>query len=373
MMVPDSAMIAEIMLFSEGFPNTKVFSKKVDTLYRLANQQLTRQHHYDFGLRALTSALKVAGVKKRGDFESADDNVLFTAMRDCNVPKLSSEDVPIFLAILRDLFPAAEISQVDNSELKAAISEEMALLNMQHIPAMVSKVIQLYETKASRHGVMIVGDTGSGKSTVWKLLQSTMLKMSKVSPDRFVAAKVSPLNPKSYSPEEMYGAFSTSINDWSDGILSNLLRTACSDEKKDQKWILLDGPVDTLWIESMNTVLDDNKVLTLINGERIALTENVSLLFEVDNLSMASPSTVSRVGIIYMDYTDLGWRPFVESWIQCRNDQHAADHLRRLSEKILAPIFEFRKSCLDSVPVSESSAVRSFCTLYDSVATAGMD
>lgn len=47
------------------------------------------------------------------------------------------------------------------------------------------------------------------------------------------------------------------------------------DEKPDEKWILFDGPVDTLWIESMNSVMDDNKVLTLINGERIALPEQV--------------------------------------------------------------------------------------------------
>lgn len=53
------------------------------------------------------------------------------------------------------------------------------------------------------------------------------------------------------------------------------MRTTCADEKPDEKWMVFDGPVDTLWIESMNSVMDDNKVLTLINGERISMPEQV--------------------------------------------------------------------------------------------------
>ncbi|KAJ3091962.1 Dynein heavy chain 2, axonemal [Quaeritorhiza haematococci] len=370
MMVPDSALIAEIMLFAEGFSNTRVLSKKVDTLYRLAIQQLSKQDHYDFGLRALTSALRSAGSRKRQDFNLADDVVIYLSMKDNNVPKLTADDTPLFMGMLSDLFPGVEAAPVDYTEFRNILLEEMKSTNLQPMETVITKVIQLYETKLSRHGVMVVGETGSGKSTIWKLLQSTLTKLSKINPEKYNVVKTYAINPKALSLGELYGETNINTNEWTDGVLSNVMRFACADEKKDQKWIVLDGPVDTLWIESMNTVLDDNKVLTLINGERIALPEQVSLLFEVEDLATASPATVSRAGMIYMDYQDLGWRPYIETWLQNRTEKQSADILRRLIDKYVDKTLEFRRnSCQELVPVHEMSAIRSFCTLFDAMAT----
>lgn len=85
--------------------------------------------------------------------------------------------------------------------------------------------------------------------------------------------------------------------------------------------MILDGPVDTLWIESLNSVMDDSKLLTLTNGDRIFLTPNVKLLFEVENLAVASPATVSRAGMIFMDIDELGWEPCMTMWIHSKADK----------------------------------------------------
>ena len=103
----------------------------------------------------------------------------------------------------------------------------------------------------------------------------------------------------------MYGV-KNFAGEWTPGIFSEIWRKA--NEKKPNKainWIVNDGPVDAIWIENLNTVLDDNKVLTLANGDRLFMLDSVKMVFEVENLNNASPATVSRCGQIYVSPEDL--------------------------------------------------------------------
>jgi dynein heavy chain, axonemal len=106
--------------------------------------------------------------------------------------------------------------------------------------------------------------------------------------------------------------------EWRDGLLSKVFRIANEKPaagKDEMRWILFDGDVDAVWVENMNSVMDDNKLLTLVNGDRIRLERYCKLLFEVYDLQYASPATISRCGMVYVDPKDLGYAPYWEKWM----------------------------------------------------------
>ncbi|XP_078503488.1 dynein axonemal heavy chain 14 [Lissotriton helveticus] len=392
MMVPDYQLIAEIMLFSEGFKSAKSLSGKLVNLYQLASKQLSQQDHYDFGMRAIKTVLIMAGQKKhefplkdsqRGLTAHEESLIIISALQEGNLPKFLAEDVPLFEHIMADLFPGISIQKTNTKRLEKAISVVTHELCLQPWESQTDKVIQFHNQILARHGVMLVGPSGGGKTTVRKILEKALVILPTLPTDTSVSSSIVQnaskkgkvetfiINPKCVTLGELYGEIDPNTMEWSDGLLAAAVRKFAkhSNREHDQDdaqgrtsatdmgfpsgptldndveqteaagdkhpvestehldrahhrdsfpdwcWIVLDGPVDTVWVENLNTVLDDTRTLCLASSERIRLPHGMRMIFEVDSLAQASPATVSRCAMVYMDPVDLGWQPYMKTWI----------------------------------------------------------
>ncbi len=308
MMVPDRQIIIKVKLASAGFKQAAPLSKKFHVLYRLCEQQLSKQGHYDFGLRNILSVLRTAGTAKQLNPRDDEPAMMMRLLRDMNLSKFVAEDVPLFLALLNDLFPDMRIENARNERLERELAKRMEERFLLPHEDWTRKIHEMHALLVVRHGVMIVGPPCVGKTASIGVLRDALSVVNEM-PHKDVR-----MNPKSISASQMFGRLDSMTNDWHDGIFSALWRKHMK-IKNYVSWIILDGPVDAIWIENLNTVLDDNKLLTLANGDRIQMSSLARLLFEVENLNNASPATVSRAGIVFMSRECLGWKPLVKSWM----------------------------------------------------------
>ncbi|XP_062296546.1 dynein axonemal heavy chain 6 [Scomber scombrus] len=375
MMVPNYALIAEVILYSEGFESSKTLARKMTQMYKLCSEQLSQQDHYDFGMRAVKSVLVMAGSLKRANPTLSEDVVLIRALRDSNLPKFLTDDAVLFGGILSDLFPGVSIPEHDYGVLHSTILESLVKRSLQPLASMTNKVIQLYETMLVRHGVMLVGPTGGGKTTVYTILADTLETLHRTekadSSSFYQPVRSYVLNPKSVTMGELYGEVNTLTLEWRDGLMALSVRDAVSDTTDDHKWVICDGPVDALWIENMNTVLDDNKMLCLANSERIKLTPSIHMVFEVQDLAVASPATVSRCGMVYIDPAELKWMPYVQTWISGLGNKlpdPVRTYLLELFEQYVEKGLQFvLKHCAQAIRQVDISKVNTLCSLLEAL------
>jgi dynein heavy chain len=332
MIRPDLEPICENMLMSEGFQTAKTLAVKFVTLYGLSSELLSKQFHYDWGLRAVKSVLRVAGMLKRGEPELDEAQILMRALRDFNLPKIPNIDEPIFRRLISDLFMGIDVSVKLDESLRDKVTSVANQRKLQDDAGFVLKVLQFQELLDVRHSVMILGPAGCGKTTIWKTLSDAHnWEHDKQAFKSKKTCVYETVNPKAVTGNELYG-YMTLAKDWKDGVISIIMRGMSKNfseqgfhDYQTYKWVVLDGDIDAEWIESMNTVMDDNKVLTLVSNERVPLSDAMRMIFEISSLKNATPATVSRAGILYVNETDIGWKPFVDSWIEKREEARKED------------------------------------------------
>ena len=157
-----------------------------------------------------------------------------------------------------------------------------------------------------------MGPPGAAKTSCWK----SLAKAQEMDGRKTI---VQDINPKAVTANELYGYVMMSTREWKDGLLSKCMRSLGQIGDTLPKWIVLDGDLDANWIESMNSVMDDNKILTLASNERIPLKSHMKMLFEIRDLRFATPATVSRAGILFIsDSGGWQWKSYVRSWIKSK-------------------------------------------------------
>eukprot|EP00928_Gymnodinium_smaydae_P079340 TRINITY_DN632_c0_g1_i3.p1 TRINITY_DN632_c0_g1~~TRINITY_DN632_c0_g1_i3.p1 ORF type:complete len:2255 (+),score=688.11 TRINITY_DN632_c0_g1_i3:125-6889(+) len=309
MSVPDNELIAEVMMFSEGFMSAKILAQKVVALFLLSRQLLSSQQHYDWGLRALKPILTLAGrllqeskVERAGQDQPLSDVeesvLLLKAVRMNTLSKLTFADSRRFQDLCVDLFPGVNVKDIEYKELEVAIRESMKELKLSEIDSQISKMLQFHEACQQRMGVGIVGPSGCGKSTIWRVLDHAYKKQGK-------KYMVHVMNPKSMPRVRLLGHMDPDTREWFDGVLTASARKVIKEPSTTHNWIVCDGDIDPEWVESLNSVLDDNRLLTMPNGERIQFGTNVNFIFETDNLRFASPATISRLTMIFLSEEDV--------------------------------------------------------------------
>ncbi|KAI8505359.1 Cytoplasmic dynein 1 heavy chain 1 [Branchiostoma belcheri] len=320
---PDRQLIAQVMLYSQGFRTAEKLANKIVPFFKLCDEQLSNQSHYDFGLRALKSVLVSAGNVKRDRIqhikelkkeqgEAVDEGaiaenlpeqeILIQSVMETMVPKLVAEDIPLLHSLLSDVFPGIQYTRAEMKALRTELTkvcQEMHLVygEGEEMGTMwVEKVLQVYQISQLHHGLMMVGPSGSGKSAAWKCLLKALERLEGVEGVAHV------IDPKAISKDQLYGTLDPNTREWTDGLFTHILRKIVDNirgELQKRQWIVFDGDVDPEWVENLNSVLDDNKLLTLPNGERLSIPPNVRIMFEVQDLKYATLATVSRCGMVW--------------------------------------------------------------------------
>ncbi|CAL4157019.1 unnamed protein product, partial [Meganyctiphanes norvegica] len=324
---PDNELIAEVILFSEGFKNAKSLGRKLVAIFSLSKELLTPQQHYDWGLRALKTVLKGSGSllqsyrrgssdedKISGVSTEVEAELVVQALRLNTLSKLTFADSSRFDDLVRDVFPDVEFRGVGYEELAAILEESFTETNLIPNDRQIKKALELYEQLQQRMGVVIVGPSGSGKTTLWQTLCHALQKLDKK------VIKYT-MNPKAMPRHQLLGHIDHDTREWSDGVLTASARQVVREPPEVTSWIICDGDIDPEWIESLNSVLDDNHLLTMPSGERIQFGPNVNFIFETHDLSCASPATISRMGMIFLSDEDTNIRAVVKAWLSNQGDE----------------------------------------------------
>ena len=296
MTVPDNLIIARVLLLSEGFDisSSQAMGEKLIAWFDLARNSMSEQKHYDWGLRAIKSCVNASGRKLRSSLVKDPVQVIVQSLRQQIKSKLVEEDEEKFDQLIEQIFNISNADQLTDpttQKLYDALIRVMEKSSLIPDDYQATKALELEEQLKSRLGVVLLGESGVGKSTILNMLSEAKREVDNVNIEQILIC------PKAMPRSQLLGHIDEETREWQDGVLPSKSRYVARSEGTEFYWLILDGDIDPEWVEALNSVLDDNQVLTLPSGERIDFDRNkVNIIFEVTSLQFASPATISRLG-----------------------------------------------------------------------------
>ncbi|CAH2063391.1 unnamed protein product, partial [Iphiclides podalirius] len=309
---PRGGPLARHLLAAHCLAEPRARADDLHNVFAMASMLLSGQRHYDWGLRALKAAIGSCGAAlapMRGQPEQSQRAALRRLLRLNNRSKLTEHDAHRFENILSMVFAGVPEEQSTVDTISSALEASIKDLGLVHNKDQVQKCMELYEQLQQRMGVVIVGPPGSGKSTIRRLLKSALTHQGK-SVVEYV------IYPKAMSRNCLLGHIEPDTRQWTDGVVSTVALEVSNQPAGVLSWVVFDGDIEPGWVEALNSVLDDNRLLTLPSGGRVHFGPGVNFLFETHALGHASPATVSRLAVILLGEEQNCADEVLESWMR---------------------------------------------------------
>ena len=398
MMRPDLLLITENLLLSQGFLRAGELAAQIVTMVNMSKHLLSIQVHYDWTLRSVKTMINIAGNLRRDKPKKSENSIVYSSINTLMSPKLvaSTGDRSVFRSILRTLYPefafklqdsdrssssssSSSSSESDSGDddrnrgggdrsIRDLIVQSAQASGLEASPSFVQRVLDIRALCKVRHSLFILGAEATGKTELWRTLAHSNTRTG-------METTYQRISPKTMDLGELFGRINTKTKEWQDGVFTGIMRSQAASSSNTQKWMVLDGDVDPEWVESLNTVMDDNKVLTLSNNERILLKDNMRIIIEAVDLTYATPATVSRAGVLYVNDMGGSWEAFVSIWARKRFAKHGK-RMNSICHLILAYLRAttgqlHAEGCLQSkyqiVPVCAFGLVRSTINLFEAL------
>lgn len=365
---PDPKMIIEAFLASKGFVKSLNLARKLTTMFHICQKMLSKQPHYEFGLRSIKAVINLCVVFRSKQKDNTEEHIVFNAVYRMKFAELLPDDQALFMKIASDIFPGVEVDKPEYKTVNEATAEVCKKENLQCTEYFLSKIQEMYEMISLNDGIMIVGEAFSGKTTLYKVLAQVLKIIKSTNEKEESSVHKIVVNPKSLTIEQMYGFFDEN-NEWNDGILATTYRNFANMSPSEYKWLVFDSPVDPEWIENLNTVLDENRKLCLMSGEIIKLPQNTNLIFETQDCSTATPATISRCGMLYLAGDPLTWQILVTTWVKTLPEainKGLRDMIKTLFLRFLPPMLQllsnFPTHCVKS---TDKNILKGFINIFD--------